>query len=63
MSEMIEQLIKKKIVAIVRTSSIEGLEKTVESLYKGGVHAVEITLNSDNALKGIERIKSFSLKC
>lgn len=57
-SSMLEQLHREKIVAIVRMSSLEGLEKTVEALYNSGIHFIEITMNTPGALQGIERVKT-----
>ncbi|MEH7386224.1 bifunctional 4-hydroxy-2-oxoglutarate aldolase/2-dehydro-3-deoxy-phosphogluconate aldolase [Bacillus sp. JJ1521] len=46
-----------KLVAIIRSKSSDGLENTVESLYEGGIRAIEITTNTPGALKGIEWIR------
>lgn len=58
MSSILEQLNREKIVAIVRMSSLEGLEKTVEALYESGIHFIEITMNTPDALQGIKRVKA-----
>lgn len=57
MKVTVDQLIKEKVVSIIRMSSIEHIEQTVESLYKGGIRAVEITMNTKDALQGISRTK------
>ncbi|SDM71570.1 bifunctional 4-hydroxy-2-oxoglutarate aldolase/2-dehydro-3-deoxy-phosphogluconate aldolase [Bacillus sp. OK048] len=53
----LEEIRRAKLVAIIRSHSLEGLEKTVRSLYQGGIRAIEITMNTPGALSGIERIK------
>ncbi|WP_223634629.1 bifunctional 4-hydroxy-2-oxoglutarate aldolase/2-dehydro-3-deoxy-phosphogluconate aldolase [Planococcus sp. 4-30] len=58
MLHVIEQVNKHKIVAIIRTDSIDELEQTVESLYKGGIRIVEITLNTPGALEGISSLQN-----
>lgn len=58
MFDIIEQVNRHKIVAIIRTDSIKELEQTVESLYKGGIRIVEITLNTPGALEGISSLQN-----
>ena len=58
MFDVIEQVNKHRIVAIIRTDSIDELERTVESLYKGGIRIVEITLNTPGALEGISSLQN-----
>ncbi|MEC1523448.1 bifunctional 4-hydroxy-2-oxoglutarate aldolase/2-dehydro-3-deoxy-phosphogluconate aldolase [Neobacillus niacini] len=53
----LEEIKREKLVAIIRSHSLEGLEDTVRSLYQGGIRAIEITMNTPGALSGIERIK------
>lgn len=53
----VDQLKQEKIVSIIRMSSIDRLDETVEALYKGGIRAVEITTNTKDAPKGISRTK------
>ncbi|WP_223592534.1 bifunctional 4-hydroxy-2-oxoglutarate aldolase/2-dehydro-3-deoxy-phosphogluconate aldolase [Neobacillus bataviensis] len=53
----LEEIRRTKLVAIIRSQSLEGLENTVRSLFQGGIRAVEITLNTPGALSGIERMK------
>lgn len=54
----LETVRQEKIVSIIRSDSTENLVKTVDSLYKGGIRVVEVTLNTPNALKGIESLKA-----
>ncbi|MFC0273385.1 bifunctional 4-hydroxy-2-oxoglutarate aldolase/2-dehydro-3-deoxy-phosphogluconate aldolase [Metabacillus herbersteinensis] len=53
----LEEIRRTKLVAIIRSHSSEGIENTVRSLYKGGIRAVEITMNTPGALNGIEKVK------
>lgn len=57
MGVTVDQLKQEKIVSIIRMSSIDRLDETVEALYKGGIRAVEITTNTKDAPKGISRTK------
>lgn len=58
MKMIMEEITEEKIVAIIRSESTENLIKTVDSLYKGGIRVVEVTLNTPGALKGIENLKA-----
>lgn len=58
MLKVIEKIKRHKIVAIIRTDSINELEQTVESLYKGGIRIVEVTLNTPGALEGIRLLQN-----
>lgn len=58
MNSIIDRITNEKIVAIIRSQSSEKLVETVESLYKGGIRTVEITMNTPGALKGIENVKA-----
>lgn len=49
-------LIQHKIVAIIRGARPQDVINIVHALEAGGIHAVEITLNSDNALDLIENV-------
>ncbi|MCM3763862.1 bifunctional 4-hydroxy-2-oxoglutarate aldolase/2-dehydro-3-deoxy-phosphogluconate aldolase [Neobacillus niacini] len=53
----LEVISSTKLVAIIRSDSTAGLEKIVRSLYLGGIRAVEVTMNTPGALKGIEMIR------
>lgn len=56
---ILSQLLQYKIIAIIRGAVPEHVLSIVQALYRGGVKAVEITLNSDNAF---ELIRSVSTK-
>ena len=58
MSDILGRIKKEKIVAIIRASSSENIVQTVESLYKGGVRFVEVTLNTPGALNIIDKLKA-----
>jgi 2-dehydro-3-deoxyphosphogluconate aldolase / (4S)-4-hydroxy-2-oxoglutarate aldolase len=45
-----------KIVAIIRGAKPADVENIVDALYQGGIRAVEVTLNSENALDLISRL-------
>jgi len=52
----VELLIKYKIVAILRGAKPEDTPDIVQALYAGGIHAVEITLNSADAVQVISKV-------
>ena len=52
----LQQILKHKIVAIIRGASPDSVLEIAEALHKGGVRCLEITLNSADALKVIENI-------
>ncbi|WP_416151175.1 bifunctional 4-hydroxy-2-oxoglutarate aldolase/2-dehydro-3-deoxy-phosphogluconate aldolase [Salipaludibacillus sp. HK11] len=57
MHSHVEQLQKEKLVAIIRGIAYEDGEKTAKALLDGGISFLEITLNTEGALKMIEKIK------
>lgn len=57
MSDNLERLKDKKIVAIIRGIAYEDGIQTAEALLAGGVTLLEITLNNDGALKLISECK------
>lgn len=57
MYDVLNEIKRHRVVAIIRVESAESILKTVESLYKGGVKVVEVTMNTPGALKAIELIK------
>lgn len=56
-NKILEVLKEKKLAAIIRTNSSKDLDKTIESLYRGGIHFIEVTLNTPRALQVIEENK------
>ncbi len=51
-------ILDKKIVAIIRGAEPENVPSIVESLYRGGINIVEVTMNSKSTLDVIEKISS-----
>lgn len=58
MNNIIERLKKIKIVSIIRLNSVDKIEQVVEALYKGNIRAIEITMNTPDAIEGIKKVKS-----
>ncbi|KKI92780.1 2-dehydro-3-deoxyphosphogluconate aldolase [Bacillus sp. SA1-12] len=52
----LENILESKLIAIIRNANPEDVLPIVESLYKGGIFAIEITMNSPKALWAIEQI-------
>jgi len=52
----IELIIKNKIIAIIRTDFVEDLERIIESLYNSRIRIIEISFNTPNAIKFIEKL-------
>ncbi|MEW9122537.1 MAG: bifunctional 4-hydroxy-2-oxoglutarate aldolase/2-dehydro-3-deoxy-phosphogluconate aldolase [Thermotaleaceae bacterium] len=57
MNDSISMIKKHKIVSIIRTDKDYEILPVVESLYKGGIRIVEVTLNTPNALESIKEIR------
>lgn len=57
MENTISMIKKHKIISIVRLDGDHNMLELVESLYKGGIRIVEVTLNTENALRSIREIK------
>lgn len=55
---ILSQLLQYKIIAIIRGAQPTDVLSIVEALYDGGIKAVEITLNSNNALQVINEISN-----
>ncbi len=51
-----DDLLEEKIVAIIRNVPDDKLDMLAKALFDGGIRFMEVTLNSDNALEGIERL-------
>lgn len=57
----VQQIRESGLIAIIRGSyGLETMRSIVGALGKGGVRVVEITLNSDDALKGISALRRFT---
>ncbi len=57
MENTISMIKEHKIISIVRLDGDHDMLELVESLYQGGIRIVEVTLNTENALKSIREIK------
>ncbi|MDQ0112019.1 bifunctional 4-hydroxy-2-oxoglutarate aldolase/2-dehydro-3-deoxy-phosphogluconate aldolase [Paenibacillus harenae] len=55
MSEMLDLLLKHKIVAILRGIEDKHADNAAQALIDGGIHMMEITMNTDGAAAMIER--------
>lgn len=55
---VLSQILKNKIVAIIRGADPADVLKIAEALQQGGVNILEITLNSPNALHGIKELST-----
>ena len=55
---MLSQLLQYKIIAIIRGAQPADVAPIADALYKGGVRAVEITLNSDRAFEVIGQLST-----
>ncbi len=60
--DALSHILENKIVAIIRGANSFDLVKIANALYHGGVKVLEVTLNSSNALSGIEELASQSGK-
>lgn len=54
--EIIQDILKSKIIAIIRGANPDDVLKIAGALYAGGVKNLEVTLNSDNALEVIKQL-------
>lgn len=52
----LETILESKIIAIIRNANPQDILPIVDSLYKGGISTIEITMNSPKALWAIEQI-------
>ncbi|WP_130805829.1 bifunctional 4-hydroxy-2-oxoglutarate aldolase/2-dehydro-3-deoxy-phosphogluconate aldolase [Senegalia massiliensis] len=57
MEKIINKIKKHKIISIIRINESSQIESIVESLYKGGIRIVEVTLNTPNAFEAIKKIR------
>lgn len=58
MDQVLTSIKDDKIIAIMRTDYPEALEQVVSSLQEGGIRIIEVTLNTPDALKKIEVLKT-----
>ncbi|PLS05653.1 bifunctional 4-hydroxy-2-oxoglutarate aldolase/2-dehydro-3-deoxy-phosphogluconate aldolase [Neobacillus cucumis] len=57
MQKLLQKMKQEKVVSIIRCNSTNELDEVVSALYDGGIRFVEITMNTPNALQGIEMIR------
>ncbi|HWF44121.1 MAG TPA: bifunctional 4-hydroxy-2-oxoglutarate aldolase/2-dehydro-3-deoxy-phosphogluconate aldolase [Candidatus Kapabacteria bacterium] len=60
---VIDRILTERIFAVVRLKHTEKIEHVVESLVKGGITIIEITMNSQNAEESIYRISKEFPNC
>ncbi len=53
---IVSEVIKRKVVAILRLKEPDKLKKVVEAIYAGGVSAIEVTMTVPNAIQLIEEM-------
>lgn len=58
MADVLSQILKSRIVAIIRGAEPKNVRAIVQALREGGVTNIEVTLNSPKALSVIEEISS-----
>lgn len=51
------ELYDKKVIAILRNIPMSKTLDTAEAMYKAGIRFLEVTLNSEDALKAIDKLK------
>lgn len=54
--QILDEIFKRKVVAVLRVKEEEKLKKVIQSIYNGGVSVVEITMTVPNAIKLIEKM-------
>jgi 2-dehydro-3-deoxyphosphogluconate aldolase / (4S)-4-hydroxy-2-oxoglutarate aldolase len=57
LQDILQKIREEKIISIIRCKNANDLEGVIASLYDGGIRLVEITMNTPNALQGIEMIQ------
>ncbi|MEB3102465.1 bifunctional 4-hydroxy-2-oxoglutarate aldolase/2-dehydro-3-deoxy-phosphogluconate aldolase [Ferviditalea candida] len=54
MNNVMQTILQHKLIAIIRSDSITDIENIVAALHDAGIKAVEVTMNTPDALKAIE---------
>ena len=54
--QILERILDKKVIAVIRVKEEEKLKKVIEAIYSGGISVIEITMTVPNAIKLIESI-------
>lgn len=55
---IVEEIIKRKVVAVLRIKEPEKLKKVIEALFSGGISVAEITMTVPNAIQLIEKMSN-----
>jgi 2-dehydro-3-deoxyphosphogluconate aldolase/(4S)-4-hydroxy-2-oxoglutarate aldolase len=55
--QTIQTILDEKVIAVVRTQTMEEAEKVAEAAYEGGIRIIELTLTTPNALAIIANLK------
>ena len=55
---IVGEVLKQKIVAVLRIKEPEKLKKVVEAIYEGGISVIEITMTVPNAIQLIENLSN-----
>ena len=53
---ILNEILKTKVVAVLRIKEPDKLKKVIDALYKGGITALEITMTVPNAIQLIEKM-------
>ncbi|OGV08488.1 MAG: 2-dehydro-3-deoxyphosphogluconate aldolase [Ignavibacteria bacterium RIFOXYB2_FULL_36_7] len=54
--KILDEILKRKVVAVLRIKEEEKLKKVIEAINKGGISVVEITMTVPNAIQLIEKM-------
>ena len=57
--EIVDKILKHKIVAIIRTKQSETVPYLIEALYEGGIRIMEVTYNTPNCLNYVAEYHSY----
>lgn len=55
---ILNEMLKRKVVAILRVNESVNLKKVIDSIYEGGISVVEITMTIPNALQLIKKMSN-----
>lgn len=56
--EIVNSLVESGAIAVIRMADAQKLQKSIEAIHEGGIHAIEITMTTPNALHAIEEAAS-----
>lgn len=57
--EILNKILDKKVIAVIRLKEAEKLKKVIEAVYNGGISVIEITMTVPNAVKLIEEMSGY----